>query len=85
MAEHDTDLTCAEAVELMSDYVEGALGEAARARFEQHLALCPGCDNYLDQVRYTISIAGRLAEDDVPPGLRTELLHAFRGWKGRNA
>lgn len=83
MADHPTDLSCAEAVELMTDYVEGMLDDAARERFEQHLALCVGCDNYLDQVRHTIATAGRLAEGDVPEALRSDLLRAFRGWKAR--
>jgi anti-sigma factor RsiW len=76
------DLTCAEAVELMTAYLEGGLTEGARERFEHHLALCAGCDNYLDQLRHTTATAERLAEQDLPGPLRDSLLQAFRGWKG---
>jgi exonuclease VII small subunit len=74
------DLTCAQVVELVTDYFEGALDASLTERFEEHLALCAGCDNYLDQVRQTIETAGRLRESEVPPQLREDLLRAFRGW-----
>ena len=36
------ELTCQELVELVSDYLEGALSPEDRRRFEEHLA---GCDD----------------------------------------
>ena len=75
------DLTCAEAVELMTDYLEGRLDDAERERFEQHLALCEGCDNHLDQLSHSIAISRRVAETELPEHLRGSLLRAFRGWK----
>jgi anti-sigma factor RsiW len=79
-ATHD-DLACAAAVELVTAYLEGALDAAARARFEEHLADCPGCTIYLEQMRQTIATTGRLAESDVPEPLRQRLRDAFRGWQ----
>jgi anti-sigma factor RsiW len=38
------DLRCRELVELVTDYLEGALAPAERARFEAHVADCPGCE-----------------------------------------
>ena len=76
-----TDLTCREMVELMNDYLEGALDEGERARFEAHLSICDPCTIYLAQVRETIRLAGRLTEESVPPTVRGELLQAFRDWK----
>lgn len=76
-----TDLTCREMVELMNDYLEGTLAEGERARFEAHISSCDPCTTYLAQVRQTIRLTGRLTEESVPPGVRDELLHAFRGWK----
>jgi anti-sigma factor RsiW len=75
------DLSCDEAVELMTAYLEGGLTEGARERFEHHLALCVGCDNHLDQLRHTVTTTGRLAQQDLPAPLRDNLLAAFRGWK----
>ncbi len=76
-----TDLTCREMVELMNDYLEGALAEGDRARFEAHLSTCDACTTYLAQVRQTIRLTGRLTEESMPPGVRDEILQAFRDWK----
>ena len=78
------DLSCDEAVELMTAYLEGALTDGARERFEHHLALCTGCDNHLDQLRHTVATTGRLARQASPAPLRDGLLEAFRGWKERS-
>lgn len=74
-------LTCPELVELVTDYLEGALSRRDRRRFESHLATCEGCQIHLDQIRATRGIAGRLAEEDVAPEALEELLTAFQGWK----
>jgi anti-sigma factor RsiW len=75
------DLECRELVELVSDYLEDALGPDDRVRFERHLAVCDGCAAYLRQLGATLRAAGRLTERSVPDGLRDRLLDAFRGWK----
>jgi anti-sigma factor RsiW len=72
-------MTCQELVELVTDYFDGALDEATRAEFDAHLALCPGCVTYLEQMRATI----RLARDVKTLERRPEvagLLEAFRHW-----
>jgi predicted anti-sigma-YlaC factor YlaD len=49
---HDHDpLVCREFVELVTDYLEGALPETERVRFEAHLAECDGCGGYLEDMR----------------------------------
>jgi predicted anti-sigma-YlaC factor YlaD len=73
-------LTCRELVELITDYLEGQLPETERGRFEQHLAGCAGCRNYLDQMARTIELVGRLTEEHLAPATRDELLGAFRAW-----
>jgi anti-sigma factor RsiW len=75
-----TELTCKELVEIVTDYLEDRLPLADRRRFEQHLAGCEGCRNYLDQMRKTISLAGGL-EDAIPAPTRERLLRAFRDWR----
>jgi anti-sigma factor RsiW len=75
------DLSCVELVELITDYFEGALSARDRRRFEAHLTACDGCGAYLEQMRHTISLTGRLREEDVPPELEERLLVAFEGWK----
>jgi predicted anti-sigma-YlaC factor YlaD len=72
------ELTCQEVVELVTDYLEGALGPEEAALFEEHLELCDGCKWYVEQIRVTIAAVGRIDESDVPPELREGLLAAFR-------
>jgi anti-sigma factor RsiW len=74
-------LACIELVELMTDYLEGELPARDRRRFEAHLTGCDGCDAYLEQMRQTIALTGRLRVEDVPPELEERLLLAFQGWK----
>jgi len=78
----DNELTCKELVELVTDYFENALPEAERARFEAHLAMCDGCDTYVQQMRETIALVGALREDDVPLDAQESLLQVFRDWRG---
>jgi anti-sigma factor RsiW len=75
-----TEITCRELVELVSDYFDGRLPEPVRIRFEDHLALCPGCVTYLDQMRATIRLVGRAEELERRPEVAA-LLHAFRDFR----
>ena len=75
------DLNCNELVELVTDYLDGALSDEDRRRFEHHLSVCSGCTNYVEQFRETIRLTGRLREDDLDPVARDALLEQFRNWK----
>lgn len=74
-------LSCQELVELVTDYLEGALPPEERRRFEEHVGTCGGCGRYLDQMRETIRLAGRLTPDAIAPEAEATLLGAFRDWK----
>jgi len=78
MADRQEHISCHEVVEVITDYLEGALGPEDAALFEQHLNFCDGCEWYVDQMRTTIASVGRIEEADVPPALRATLLAAFR-------
>ncbi len=73
--------TCREIVELVTEYLEGAMSPGERETFERHLLVCPPCAVYLEQVRDTVRAARTLREDDVPADVMDGLLDAFRGWK----
>jgi anti-sigma factor RsiW len=75
------DLACNELVELVTDYLEGALPPPERSRFEAHLAECGNCRHYLQQMEVTIRTIGRLTEETIQPEARDELLSLFRNWK----
>ncbi len=79
------ELTCKELVELVTDYLEGALAPEERRRFESHVAACPDCATYLEQMRETIRLTGALREEDVPIEAQAALLLAFRAWNSAPA
>jgi anti-sigma factor (TIGR02949 family) len=81
MSESHEHITCQEVVELVSDYLEGALDADEASAFEQHINFCEGCVWYVDQLRTTVATVGRIEEEDVPPETRERLLTAFRDWK----
>jgi anti-sigma factor RsiW len=74
-------MTCQELVELVTEYLEGTLPVEQRPRFEQHLAACPGCADYVQQMRLTIQATGQLAEASLEPRMREALLSVFRDWR----
>jgi anti-sigma factor RsiW len=74
-------MRCREVVELMTDYLEGALSPSDARRFEEHIAGCDGCRAYLEQMRTTRRLTGRLADEPVPAELQRELMTAFEGWR----
>jgi anti-sigma factor RsiW len=74
---HDP-LVCQEFVELVTDYLEGALPEEERLRFEAHLAECDGCSGYLEDMRRLIGSLHDAPEPPPDPATREALLRAFR-------
>ena len=72
--------SCQELVELVTDWLEGALDGRDRRRFEEHLAACSGCASYVEQLRATIEVAGTLTTRDLSPEAENTLLQAFRDW-----
>ena len=76
----ERELTCREIVELVTAYLEDALQPSDRERFEEHLVFCDGCGNYLEQMRQTVRLSGRV-DGDIPSELEERLLEAFRGWQ----
>jgi anti-sigma factor RsiW len=81
MRTKSNEMTCQELVEVVTAYLEGALPRSERRRFEAHLATCPYCVIYLDQMRRVIRTLGRLTEQSFSPEARDQLLAAFRDWK----
>ena len=77
---HD-HMTCQEVVELVTEYLDGALPSEEASVFEQHLNFCDGCVFYVDQIRRTVATVGHIREEDVPAETRDRLLSAFREWK----
>jgi anti-sigma factor RsiW len=75
------DVVCKQAVEMVTDYLEGRLHRSARRRFERHLAKCPHCTEYLAQMRETIRLTGQVAPEDLTEQMQDDLIQLFREWK----
>jgi len=71
------ELACTEVVELITDYLEGAVPAAEARRLERHLETCPGCTEYVQQMRTLAGSLGGLSEDPLSPELRDRLIAAF--------
>ena len=76
----DRELSCSQVVEIVTAYLEDELSASDRERVEEHLVFCDGCTTYLEQMRETIVLTGRLEPEDIPPALQEKLLAAFREW-----
>ncbi len=75
------DIECQQAVELVTDYLEGKLTRRERRRFEAHIRACPNCSAYLDQIRATIVLTQALEPDDLTPQARADLIDLYRRWR----
>ena len=74
-------VNCQRLVELVTDYIEGALPADVAARLEEHLAACDACTLYVEQMREVQRMAGSIEVEALDPETRDGLLLAFRGWK----
>jgi anti-sigma factor RsiW len=74
------DPACRDVVEVLSDYLDGALDDETKQVVETHLAACQGCDRALAQLRETVRVTGMLSEEQLTEEQKTTLLEAFRGW-----
>ena len=69
---------CIEVVELLTEYLEGALDPAMQRRVAAHLALCPPCVDFLEQLRGTIDSLEQLPADNLSTETVDALEEAFR-------
>jgi anti-sigma factor RsiW len=74
-------IPCVEIVELVTDYLEGALSTRDRQRFEAHLARCEHCTAYVEQMRDTLALLGEIPPESLSERAQDELLAAFRDWR----
>jgi anti-sigma factor RsiW len=80
------DIACQELVELVTEYVEGALPPDEVAAVDRHLVDCDPCLRYLRQMRATGAALRMLPAEQVTESLSEKtvdtLLEAFRRTRG---
>ncbi|MDQ1375443.1 MAG: hypothetical protein QOJ09_2781 [Actinomycetota bacterium] len=74
-------VVCRDAVELVTAYIEDQLPARDRERLEAHLADCPHCRAYVEQMRTTITVLGRAEPPALDAETRDELVELFRRWR----
>ena len=78
----NTEFSCQEMIEVVTNYLDDALPPDEQQRFERHLSYCAGCNTYVDQIRETIRQTAMVPrEESLPPALREEIVAQFRTWK----
>ena len=75
------NVVCEQAVELVTDYLEGALSRRERARLEKHLAACPHCTEYFAEMRTMISALGRIETEHLAPETLDDLVSLYRRYQ----
>lgn len=75
------DITCREAVALITAYLDGALARTDHDRLERHLEECPHCSEHLKQIEATILVTGTVGADDLTSQAREDLMELYRGWR----
>jgi predicted anti-sigma-YlaC factor YlaD len=71
-------ISCREVVEIVTDYLEGALAPGELVRLEAHLAACDPCRVYIEQIRTTTRLVAVAEADLERRPDRDALLAAFR-------
>lgn len=74
-------LECRQAVELVTDYLEGALSRRDRRRLEAHLRACPNCSAYLEQIQAVIAMSGSIDPEDLNERASSDLIELYRRWR----
>jgi anti-sigma factor RsiW len=75
------DITCRQAVGLVTDYLDGALPAQDRARFEAHLAECPHCTEHVRQIQLAVAATGHVGMEELDPLAREDLMTLYRRWQ----
>jgi anti-sigma factor RsiW len=74
------DMTCAELVELVTEYLEDTLAPGEPERIRRHLLECDGCAAHVAQMRAVLRVAGTLAPEELSPAAGQQLTAVFRSW-----
>jgi len=66
-------LTCRELIDLLADYLDSTLSQAAVVELEDHLAECAECQAYLNTYRSTKALAAQAGSVEMPAEMRRRL------------
>ncbi len=64
---------CKECVDLLVDYLEGALPDSREKALDEHFMACPPCLDFLDQYRASSELCRKALQTEMPDALATKL------------
>lgn len=70
-------MNCRKVQQLVTDYLENAIGPVRRVRFELHLRLCRSCEVHVEKMGDLVKALGSLPPDTEIP---EELALHFKEW-----
>jgi Putative zinc-finger len=76
---------CNDAIELMADYLDAALGLEVIDRLERHLQDCPPCVAYLNTYRKTHALAAEAERLEMPAETKERLCQFLLAQFGRRS
>lgn len=77
------DVTCANGVELLMEYLEGVLPAGPRLELETHVAGCPRCQAFLESYRETPRLMRDATAATLPEEAARSLSALLRSLRGR--
>lgn len=73
-----TDLTCVSGVELLADYLDGAVPADVKASIETHVTGCPRCRAFIESYQATPRVLRDATAVEMPAELEASLMEALR-------
>ena len=70
-------MTCRDFADFLLDYVEGELPADTRRRFDEHVAVCADCVQYLQHYTATVKASRLAMADDLPTDVPDALVAAI--------
>lgn len=59
-------MTCQEAINLLSDYLDGELNSETQKKLTDHLKICSSCAKEYRQLQRSLKILKRLQQKEIP-------------------
>ena len=72
------DIACVSGVELLMEYLEGALPPAVRAQLDAHVAACQRCVAFIESYRETPRLIREATDASLPEDVRQSLTAFLR-------
>ena len=71
-------MSCEQVNEFILDYVEERLPNETKAKFDEHLKMCPCCVPFLEQYKQTVDMVATDGQIEVPADLAEHTLSFLR-------